>query len=104
MKKYLLFLLIFIGLGAACSSLPSIILKFQERRYRPCTDAEVSKHLPESEAPIKFCWRYCATYRTWRRHTSNNCKFWKTETLSTQEDFLKLRAGGFVLINEKRIY
>ena len=101
--KYTLLLLVFITLTGSCSTTPSIVLKFQERRYRPCTVEEIKKFRPKSDR-ITFCWRYCAKYKVWRKHEAKNCKIWKTDILDSNEDFSKIRDAGFVLINEKRIY
>ena len=103
MKKIFTFTLLLTCLVAACSTLPTLVLKYNLRRYRPCADAEIKLHRPEWKGNILFCWRYCAKYKTWRKHISKNCVSWKTNILDTQEDFYKLRAGGFVLINEERI-
>lgn len=97
-SKYLaLILFLFIG-AASCSTLPYLILKFQDRKYVLCSDEEM-------DSPVgKACFRYCARYKRWRAHIPSNCVIWKTDVLdlSKREDFTKLRDAGFILINEER--
>jgi len=103
MKSNLIFLIFLFYFTTACATAPRVILKFQDRRYRPCSVEEIKKFRPNTDK-ITFCWRYCYKYKVWRSHVSKNCKEWKTDVLDSKEDFLNIRAAGFVLINEKRIY
>jgi len=102
-KRILCLILFCVCFIAACSSLPSLVLKFQDRRYRPCDEREIASFRPDWNGEMLFCWRYCSKYRYWHSHISANCKVWTTDILETKEDFTKLRDAGFVLINEKRI-
>lgn len=104
MKRLIFLTIIFISSFGACSSLPNIVMKFSQRRYRPCTQKEINRSSPEWDGRMMFCWRYCAKYKKWRSHISENCKVWKVDVLQSKEDFEKVRAAGFVLINEDRIY
>lgn len=92
---YLIIFLLFPAL-VSCSTTPKLILRFEDRPYRPCTEKELKKFRPKHDGRISFCFRYCVKYKLWRKHTSKNCKKWKTDILDSQSDIRKLRSTNFI--------
>ncbi len=62
--------------------------------------------MQEVENPTwKFCHRQCLRYSWFRPNTSENCVKWRVDILdsNSKDDFEKLKAANFVLINESEI-
>ena len=95
MKIFILTTLLFLPLLACCSTTPKLILRFEDRPYRPCTENEVKKFSQKNDDRILFCFRYCVKYKLWRKHIPKNCKQWKTDVLDKQSDVRKLRSRNF---------
>lgn len=94
---------VFIGISS-CATSPSITTKFQNRRYNACTEKQIAKYIPEWKGELAFCFAYCSKWKLWRKHIKKNCKYWKTEILKGEDDLKKIRDGGFVLVNEAKIF
>jgi hypothetical protein len=84
---------------ASCAEALLSPRSFQERRYRPCQNDEVTP------ATGRVCHRYCAKYKALHSDISENCKEWRVDIkdLTKEADFLEFRSAGFILIQEGRI-
>jgi len=102
--RYALFLfiaLIYISIIGSCANVPPAIVNFQERTYRLCAEGEVKGN----DYVGKACFRYCKEWKLWHQQIDKNCKIWVLDVLDLRDesDYLKLRAGGFVLINKNKV-
>ena len=98
-------LLLSTGAISCATSSDLIVLKFQERSYRPCETKEFVRLFPTidpSQNVGLFCWRYCTKYKFLREHVSSNCKEWHTDVqdIKNPEVFKMFRDAGFILRRE----
>ena len=95
MKLIILCSFLLLPLFASCSTTPELILKFEDRPYRPCTEKELKRYRKKHDGRIAFCFRYCVKYKLWKKHITKNCKRWKIDILEKQSEIRKLRAKNF---------
>lgn len=103
-KKSIISLFLFsLTVVGACSTLPSLVLKFNERTWQLCQEQQI-KDLKLSRDFGYACYHYCTKYKWLSSHISANCKIWTTDVLDmgVKEDFIKLRDAGFILKVEGR--
>ena len=96
MRLFYFIAILLIPSFVSCSTNPKLILRPEDRPYRPCTEKELERHLPDHNNKIAFCFRYCVKYKFWKKHIPENCKEWKIDILDKQSDIRRLRPRNFL--------